>query len=103
MRLFACIAWSCGAFPLAAATEISCADNAEVRTRFGTLTNNAWNRQAAGDRPVRQCILERGVGAQKEYGWSWSWPRIRAPFAYPEMVMGGKPGRGGEPFSASLP
>jgi phage I-like protein len=40
-------------------TTVTCDDYATIKTEHGILTNNVWNKHAAGDNKWRQCIEER--------------------------------------------
>jgi hypothetical protein len=83
---------------------ISCADNFQKDTSVGRLTNNVWNKQAAGSFEYRQCIVSRKVNDVVQYGWSWSWPEESSTvFAYPESFIGWNPWRGGISTHAKLP
>lgn len=90
--------------PPASAHDLSCADAYEVDTSVGRLTNNVWNKQAAGGAPYRQCLRYRGEPPAREYGWSWSWPAEGdVLLAFPQTVFGWKPWNGGTSTTPKLP
>lgn len=71
---------------------ISCGDYATSMTSNGVLTNNVWNKHAAGDSVNQQCIVKRSVDQFTEFGWSWNWPKTpRAVFAQPQIKVGASP------------
>jgi hypothetical protein len=103
MRLAAITLLAALALPAHAdeAKDVSCADYASVDTNVGHISNNVWDKQAAGAQPYRQCIRTRGG----KFGWSWQWPANpgNRVFAYPETVMGWKPWNGGVSTFKHLP
>lgn len=86
---------------------LECADYASVSTPLGRLSNNVWNKQAAGARPWRQCLQRRtGADGEPQYGWLWQWPSGGLPTtvrAYPEIVVGTMPWTGGPGNDSRLP
>jgi hypothetical protein len=85
-------------------TVMSCADWYKVDTSIGRIVNNVWNKQAAGSFASEQCIWQRGVGADIQYGWSWKWPDNGTTiYAYPQTLWGWKPWDGGASTHPSLP
>jgi hypothetical protein len=87
-----------------APANLSCTDYVEYDTGNGRLTNNVWNKQAAGTFPYAQCITAKGPLSAKVYGWSWNWPaNSGSVFAYPEIVYGWKPWNGGSSNVPTLP
>lgn len=73
-------------------STLSCAVDASVDTAQGLLESNAWNSQAAGSRVWQQCLLQRTVNGQPQYGWSWQWPTdLDTVVAYPRLVRGANP------------
>lgn len=90
--------------PPVPAREASCADGYETDTDVGRLTNNMWNKQAAGGASYRQCIRYRGDPPEREYGWTWSWPEEgQTLLAFPQTVFGWKPWNGGTSTTPELP
>ena len=88
----------------ASPVNLTCVDYAQVSTNIGTLTNNVWNRQAAGSFAYSQCLTARNRNTSPQYGWSWSWPtNSGSVFSYPEVVLGWKPWNGGQTTVPSLP
>jgi hypothetical protein len=88
----------------AAAADLGCGDNYTVSTSVGRLSNNVWNKQAAGTFAYRQCIRARGPESARQYGWSWHAPDEGNTFiAFPETVFGWKPWDGGVSNHAKLP
>ena len=71
---------------------LTCRDYATVITEHGVLTNNVWNKQAAGNKKWSQCIEKKTEGDSTIYGWSWSWPKgKRAIYGYPQIKVGASP------------
>src|SRR6187399_1118232 len=55
------------------------------------LLNNAFAEDKATE-PHGQCLIERQVDGNAQYGWSWAWPGFDPlGFGYPEIVFGQKP------------
>ena len=74
------------------AETLTCEADATFATAQGVLRNNAWNRQAAGTKTWRQCLLRRTLAdGTTQFGWSWSWPAKHALYAYPEITVGPSP------------
>jgi Glycosyl hydrolase family 12 len=87
-----------------AARDVSCVDGFELDTTVGRVTNNAWNKQAIGSAPYRQCVRSRNIGGAQQHGWSWSWPvQSDTLLAYPQTVFGWKPWNGGVSTRPDLP
>lgn len=76
---------------LRGATTLSCAPDAVHPLATGHLLNNMWNRQLAGDRPYRQCLVKRVREGREEFGWTWQWPGRDGIYAYPEILVGRSP------------
>lgn len=71
---------------------VTCDDYATIITEHGVLTNNVWNKQAAGNEKWSQCIEKKTQGDSTIYGWSWSWPNVkRAVYGYPQIKVGSSP------------
>ncbi len=71
---------------------VTCHDYATVITEHGVITNNVWNKQAAGNKKWSQCIEKKTEGDSTIYGWSWSWPKgRRAIYGYPQIKVGASP------------
>ncbi|WOB05915.1 GH12 family glycosyl hydrolase domain-containing protein [Piscinibacter gummiphilus] len=90
----------------APATQLpACGDFATLEVSgLGRLTNNTWNKAAAGNFAATQCLQSRSVGATTQYGWSWSWPTNGSTvYAYPEIIVGWKPWDGGTSNHPHLP
>jgi hypothetical protein len=86
------------------ARDLSCEDAYAVDTPIGRLTNNVWNKQAAGGAPYKQCLRTRGEEVRREYGWSWDWPvHSTTLLAYPQTIFGWKPWNGGSSSHERLP
>ncbi len=84
--------------------QLSCADFDRIHAPIGRLTNNVWNKQAIGDAPYEQCLLERRSRQGTQYGWSWRWPADNdVGLAFPAVVFGWKPWDGGRSNKADLP
>jgi hypothetical protein len=63
-----------------------------ANTPVGRLSNNVWNKQAAGSFPARQCLEQRAADGALQCGWSWTWPTPgTAIYAYPGIIVGAKP------------
>jgi hypothetical protein len=83
---------------------LGCTDWLSVNTPIGRLSNNVWNKQAAGSFKPTQCLEQRVAGSSLEYGWSWNWPaNSNAIFAYPEIIVGAKPWEPGPGNDARFP
>jgi hypothetical protein len=83
---------------------LGCTDWLSVNTPLGRLSNNVWNKQAAGSFKPTQCLEQRVAGSSLEYGWSWNWPaNSNAIFAYPEIIVGAKPWEPGPGNDARFP
>lgn len=65
--------------------------------------NNEWGHaKARGD--FEQCLLERNVDGERQFGWRWAWPGYEPTvYAYPEIVFGWKPWTGGKPTDPRFP
>lgn len=71
---------------------VTCDDYATVKAELGILTNNVWNKRAAGNKKWSQCIVKKNKGDSTIYGWSWSWPKgKRAIYGYPQIKVGSSP------------
>jgi len=71
---------------------LTCDNYATIKTEHGVLTNNVWNKQAAGNKKWSQCIEKKTEGDSTLYGWSWSWPNEnRAIYGYPQIKIGSSP------------
>ncbi|WP_051964211.1 RICIN domain-containing protein [Deinococcus misasensis] len=54
--------------------------------------NNTWGSDKTNGRYWKQCLQERTVNGQKQYGWNWNWPGYEPTvYAYPEIIFGWKP------------
>lgn len=83
---------------------LGCTDWLSVTTPVGRLSNNVWNKQAAGTFNPTQCLEQRVAGNSLQYGWSWNWPASsNTIFAYPEIVVGAKPWEPGPGNDARFP
>lgn len=83
---------------------LGCTDWLSVSTPVGRLSNNVWNKQAAGSFNSTQCLEQRVAGGSLEYGWSWNWPaNSNTIFAYPEIIVGAKPWEPGPGNDARFP
>jgi hypothetical protein len=83
---------------------LGCTDWLSVNTPVGRLSNNVWNKQAAGSFKPTQCLEQRVAGSSLEYGWSWNWPaNSNDIFAYPEIIVGAKPWEPGPGNDARFP
>jgi hypothetical protein len=83
---------------------LGCTDWLSVNTPIGRLSNNVWNKQAAGSFKPTQCLEQRVADSSLEYGWSWNWPaNSNAIFAYPEIIVGAKPWEPGPGNDARFP
>jgi hypothetical protein len=76
---------------LRGATTLGCEDTTTHRLPVGELRNNMWNKQLAGDRPYRQCLVSRVRDGRTEFGWTWQWPGKDGIYAYPEILVGRSP------------
>ncbi len=83
-----------------ASESMTCEDYATVELdsvalNNGVLTNNVWNKHAAGDKPWEQCLVRRQNQQSEngfEYGWYWQWPRgKRAVYGQPQIKLGISP------------
>lgn len=71
---------------------VTCENYATVKTELGIVTNNVWNKRAAGNREWSQCIVKKTDGDSTFFGWTWSWPYgNRAIFGYPSIKIGSSP------------
>lgn len=83
---------------------LGCTDWLSINTPAGRLSNNVWNKQAAGSFKPTQCLEQRVAGNSLEYGWSWNWPaNSNNIFAYPEIIVGAKPWEPGPGNDARFP
>lgn len=91
--------------PATGPQQLGCADFATLEVAgLGRLTNNTWNKAAAGSFAATQCLQSRPNGAGTQYGWSWNWPANGSTvYAYPEIILGWKPWDGGTSNHAQLP
>ncbi|HEY0818002.1 MAG TPA: hypothetical protein VGD46_04435 [Rhizobacter sp.] len=91
--------------PAAGPQQLTCADFGTVEVAaLGRLTNNTWNKAAAGSYASTQCLMSRPQGAATQYGWSWNWPANGTTvYAYPEVILGWKPWDGGTSNTPLLP
>lgn len=72
--------------------ELECTSFASVKTPKGYLQNNVWNKHSAGDFPWIQCVAERLIDNEIQYGWFWSWPTEgNQIFAQPQITLGQTP------------
>lgn len=70
---------------------LGCTDYLTVTSPFGTLYNNVWNKKAAKSKSWSQC-LEKKIGHDNIYGWSWQWPITNnLVYAYPQIKVGNSP------------
>jgi len=77
-----------------AAQVLGCGNNELVATPYGHVLNNMWNKQAAGRGNWRQCLQVRtNAQGNKEWGWTWNWPRKDNLYAYPQVMIGVSPWR----------
>src|SRR5690606_21866187 len=84
--------------------ELGCGDTYTEALAIGRIANNAWNRQAAGDYPSRQCIRLRSTPNGQQYGWSWDWPtQSDTLLSFPQVIFGWKPWDGGKSSHPQLP
>jgi hypothetical protein len=71
---------------------VTCDDYGTIQTKQGILTNNVWNKKAAGHKKWSQCIVKKMEGDSIVYGWSWSWPKgKRVIYGYPQIKVGASP------------
>lgn len=64
---------------------------------------NPWGR-AKTQRRFEQRLVRRKSQGLTQWGWYWHWPGFdRSVFAYPEVMLGWKPWRGGVPTDRRLP
>lgn len=85
-------------------TNLGCVDYFEYNTGNGILTNNVWNKQAAGNFAYSECVTYKGPASAKIWGWSWNWPSNSGNvFSYPEIVFGWKPWNPDASTTSSLP
>ena len=72
--------------------ETYCRDWAKLRNGGFVYENNVWNQGAIERENRVQCLLERVVDGEVQYGWRWQWPRGSGNVkAYPEVIYGHKP------------
>ncbi|WP_444943744.1 GH12 family glycosyl hydrolase domain-containing protein [Microbulbifer sp. ZKSA006] len=83
---------------------ISCDDFYSAPTKLGVLSNNVWNKYAAKDDPWTQCLKERLVDGELQFGWSWSWPFGRQLiYSQPQIKVGSSPWSPEPKFDDSFP
>jgi hypothetical protein len=85
--------------------QLGCTDFFTVEVAgLGRLTNNTWNKAAAGSFASTQCLQRQASGGATQYGWTWNWPANSSTvYAYPEIIVGWKPWDGGTSNDARLP
>lgn len=87
-----------------APASLTCIDWGYYTMPLGRLSNNVWNRQAAGTSPYTQCLTAQGPLSSKQFGWSWNWPTTTSTvLAYPEVIIGWKVWEGGLSNYSPLP
>lgn len=85
-------------------TTISCEEYYSELISLGVLTNNVWNKGAAGAEMWSQCLEKRIHDGVVQYGWSWSWPFGREViYAQPQIKIGASPWAPEPKFNTAFP
>lgn len=83
---------------------VTCRDYDIVETKQGLLTNNVWNKKAAGNQNWSQCIIKKTENDSSVFGWSWSWPKGKGViYGYPQIKIGASPWTPGQKFDDRFP
>ncbi len=83
---------------------ISCDDYYSLNTRQGVFTNNVWNKHAAKNDAWSQCLEQRSINGDVQFGWSWSWPfGRRVIYSQPQIKIGSSPWAPEPKFDNSFP
>ncbi|MDN4501988.1 glycoside hydrolase family 12 [Alteromonadaceae bacterium BrNp21-10] len=73
-------------------TTLNCDGFASIHTDVGDLQNNIWNAHSAADFEWTQCLAERVVDGNSQYGWYWQWPQDGTKvYAQPQITLGQTP------------